>query len=200
MNLYSEGITIPMINNIPGSPLINRRLSLRQGDRPSGIWFCYGIDPLISYLEKRLKGILIHSLPVAGPSQLGSPSPLPPAEQRYKVLGYLHDLKPAITTMNEFSLVDRACRLFENSSGCRLHRDPASNKCKMLALGRWKGTLEQKDIPLPYLKLTDHLDFLGVRLFANYNATRRENGEILKKKIEGQSWKLESREIHGSHI
>ena len=78
--------------------------------------------------------------------------------------------------MSEFSLVDKACRLFENASGC-------SKMCKMLALGRWKGTLEQEDIPLPYLKLTDHLDYLGVRLFANYSATRRENGEILKKKV-----------------
>ena len=30
----------------------------------------------------------------------------------------------------------------------------------MLALGRWKGTLVQEDIPLPYLKLTANLDYL----------------------------------------
>ena len=65
MNLYSDGITIPIINNIPGRRISNRRLSLRQGDRPSGIWFCYGIDPLLVYLEKRLTGIIVHSLPVA---------------------------------------------------------------------------------------------------------------------------------------
>ena len=41
-NLYSEGITIPAINNILGASLLNKRLSLRQGDRPSGVWFCYG--------------------------------------------------------------------------------------------------------------------------------------------------------------
>ena len=93
--------------------------------------------------------------------------------------------------MAEFSLVDKACELFEKSSGCRLHRDPASNKCKVLALGRWKGTLQQEDIPLPYLKLTDHLDYLGCILYANYCATRRENGEILKKKVKDLigSWK-----------
>ena len=85
--------------------------------------------------------------------------------------------------MADFSLVDRACELFEKSSGHRLHRNPASNKCKVLALGRWKGTLQQEDIPLPYLKLTDHLDFLGCKLYANYSASRRENGEILKKKV-----------------
>ena len=61
--------------------------------------------------------------------------------------------------MADFTLVDKACKLFENSSGCRLHRDPASNKCKVMPLGRWIGTLEQENIPLPYLKLTDHLDY-----------------------------------------
>ena len=63
-NIYSDGITVPVINNIPGKAINNKRLSLRQGDRPSGVWFCYGIDPLLTYLEKRLQGILIYSLPV----------------------------------------------------------------------------------------------------------------------------------------
>ena len=183
LNLYREGFTIPMVNNTLGPRLSNIRLSLRQGDRPSGIWFCYGIDPLLTYLEDRLAGIVIHSLPVSGPAQLGQPAILQPKELRYKVQGYLDDCKPAITTMSEFSLVDKACELFEKSSGCRLHRNPASNKCKVLPLGRWKGTLQQEDIPLPYLKVTDHLDFLGCKLYANYCATRRENGEILKKKV-----------------
>ena len=99
------------------------------------------------------------------------------------MLGYLDDCKPAITTMEEFLLVDRACKLFEYSSGCKLHRDPAPNKCKFLALGRLKGILEKDDIPVPYLKLTYLLDFLGCKLFANYGATRRENGELLKSKV-----------------
>ena len=149
MNIYSGGITIPMVNNILGDKLSNRRLSLRQGDRPSGIWFCYGIDPLLAYLERRLEGILIHTLPVSGPVPHGQHGHLPAMELRYKVQGYLDDCKPAITSMAEFALVDNACSLFERSSGCKLHRDPASNKCKMLALGRWKGTLQQEDIPLP---------------------------------------------------
>ena len=121
MNLYRDGVTIPMINNIPGRRLINKRLSLRQGDRTSGYWFCYGIDPLLAYLNKRLQGILIHTLPVAGPAQHGHPCPLPPIEQRYKVQGYLDDCKPAITSMAEIELVDRACRLFEMASGCIIH-------------------------------------------------------------------------------
>ena len=106
-------------------------------------------------------------------------------------MGYLDDLKLAITYMSKFSLVESVCRMCEDSSGCKLHRDSASNKCKMMALGRWKGKLGQEEIPLPYLKLTDQFDFLGVRLFANYNATRRENGQILKKRVKDRigSWK-----------
>ena len=84
-NLYAEGITVPVINNVLGTHLQNRRLSLRQGDRPSGIWFCYGIDPFLVYLEKRLQGILVHSLPVLGPVQSDQLSPLQPLETRYKV-------------------------------------------------------------------------------------------------------------------
>ena len=190
-NLCSDGVTIPVIHNMLGISLANLRLSLRQGDRPSGIWFCYGIDPLLVYLERRLQVILMHSLPVYGPAFTGQPSPLPPIETRYKVLGYLDDCKPAITTMFEFLLVDKAYCLFENSSGCKLHRNPVSNKCKILTLSRWKCTLEQEDIPLSYLKITDHLDFLGVKLYATYSNTRRENGEILKKRIRDKigSWK-----------
>ena len=190
-SIYREGITIPVINNVPGKAIINKRLSLRQGDRPSGVWFCYGIDPLLVYLEKRLLGILIHSLPVHGPVLQGQAVPLPPLETRYKVQGYLDDCKPAITSMAEFPLVDTACCLFEKSSGCKLHRNPATHKCKVMVLGRWKGALQQEDIPLPYLKLTDHLVYLGCKLYADYSSTRRENGELMKKKVRDQigSWK-----------
>ena len=190
-NIYSDGITVPVVNNIPGKAILNKRLSLRQGDRPSGIWFCYGIDPLLVYLERRLQGILIHSIPFQGPLQQGHTGALPPQETRYRVQGYLDDCKPAITSMAEFQLVDRACRIFERSSGCRLHRNPDTNKCKILALGRWKGTLQQEDIPLPHLKLTDHLDYLGVQLYADYSKTRKANGEALQNKVKDKinSWK-----------
>ena len=73
-NIYDGGITIPVVNNEQGRPISNKRLSLRQGDRPSGNWFCYGIDPLLVYLEKRLEGILIYSTPISGPSNVGQPT------------------------------------------------------------------------------------------------------------------------------
>ena len=65
--------------------------------------FIYGIDPLLIYLENRFQGILILSTP----SNFLAP-PLCPFEERYKVIGYADDVKPAITTMEEFKLVDKA--------------------------------------------------------------------------------------------
>ena len=190
-NVYNGGITLPVINNVIGKPIRNKRLSLRQGDRPSGVWFCFGIDPLLLYLQKYLKGILVHSTPVMGPSGLGLEYPLPPLETRYKVIGYLDDCKPAITSMEEFLLLDKACTMFEQSSGCKMHRDPATQKCKFLPLGKWKRILKQEDIPLPYLQLTDSLDYLGCKLFSSYHATKNENGIMLVKKINDLigSWK-----------
>ena len=152
----SDSSTVVMVNNIPGKVVSNIRQTLRQGDLPSMHFFSYGIDPLLVYLEERLQGILIASLPVQGPAGVGQHG-LQPIEQRYKLIGYADDVKPAITSMQEFSLVDMAMTLFEKASGCRLHRDPASKKCKFLPLARWRGTLQQEDIPCPYMSLSDHL-------------------------------------------
>ena len=141
IRLYSGGITIPVVNNILGKPIKISSRTLRQGDCPSSNWFCYGIDPMLDYLEERLDGITIYSLPILRPSLPNDPYPLPAATMKYKVTGYCDDCKPAVTNMNEFRIIDRAASLFEASSRCRLHRDPASNKCKFLPLGHWKGTL-----------------------------------------------------------
>ena len=110
-NLYRDNLSVVVVNNVEGRSVKNLRLSLRQGDIPSMHFFSYGIDPLLNYLEKRLAGIVITSLPSSGPVQQGHP-PLPAVEERYKVIGYADDVKPAITCMAEFSLVDRAMKLF----------------------------------------------------------------------------------------
>ena len=153
-NLYSSSTTIVMVNNIPGKAVDNIRQSLRQGDLPSMHFFSFGIDPLLVFLEKRLKGILITALPVLGPVQEGHQQLLP-LEERYKLIGYADDVKRAITTMHEFSVVDMAMGLFEKASGCQLHRDPASKKCKFLPLARWRGTLQQ-EVVLSWKNLMHH--------------------------------------------
>ena len=85
--------------------------------------------------------------------------------------------------LSEFNLVDRGISLFEAASGCVLHRNPASAKVKFFPLGRWKGTLQQEDIPVNYIALSDHLDMIGVGLLATATKTRKVNGDILVDKI-----------------
>ena len=181
-NIYEKNITQVVVNNIPGKSFINNRWSMRQGDLPSVYWFSYGIDPLLSFLEKRLQGICIYSTPVFGPPPLGMQS-LPQLEERYKLFSYVDDVKPAITSMEEFLAVDRASLLFKNAPGCELHRDPNSGKVKFLPLGRWRGSLQQEDIPVRYIVLSEHLDMLGVVLKASFIQTRKTNCDDLIEKF-----------------
>jgi hypothetical protein len=104
-------------------------------------------------------------------------------EEKYKVIGYANDMKPAITNMEEFHLVDYASALFENSSGCKLHRDPSAGKCKFLPLGRWQKSLTQEDIPA-FIKLSDHLDMVGVELRSTHTQTRKANGDMVQDRVQ----------------
>ena len=107
------------------------------------------------------------------------------------MIGFADDVKPAITSMDEFHLVDKAMALFESASGCKLHRDPASKKCKFLPLAKWRLTLRQEDIPCKYMTISDHLDMLGVELKATWSQTRKANGDIVQTRVSSTSkqWK-----------
>ena len=61
-----------------------------------------------------------------------------------------------------------------------MHRTAASQKCKFLALGKWKDELTRAMIPHAFFSLSDHLDFLGVQLKSTYSSTRKANGDILQ--------------------
>ena len=172
-NLYNNHLTVVVINNIHGKCFPNKRLSIRQGDRPSSLLFCFGLDPHLDWLERRLTGIPIYN-------DLFSPSP----PEVYKLIAYVDDVKPSITSMSEFTTVDNGSALFEAASGCHLHRDPSSGKVKFLRLGRWKGTLTEEDLPVDYIVLSDHLDMVGVKLMASYQQTRKVNGDDLQKKVQ----------------
>ena len=189
-NLYSNNFSVIVVNNIHGAAVKNLRLTLRQGDIPSMELFCFGIDPLLHRLERLLQGILIAAVPVQGPPLQGMP-PLPKLEQRYKLIGYADDNKPAITSMEEFKTVDDSLALFEKASGCKLHRDPLNKKCKFLPLGKWRTTLKQSDIPCDYMTLSDHLDMVGVTLMASWVQTRKANGDLLQTKVKNtiNPWK-----------
>ena len=189
-NLYSKNFTIVVVNNVPGRKFENKRWSIRQGDRPSSILFCHGIDPHLLWLSNRLKGIDIYSRPVPGPVLHGDPFPLTLSET-YKVIGYIDDVEPAITSLSEFSLVDAGSSLFEKASGCILHRNPLSGKVKFLPLGGWRSTLKQSALPVNYIVISEHLDMVGVELRATITQTRKCNGEKLVQSIENitGAWK-----------
>ena len=53
-------------------------------------------------------------------------------------MAHVDDVKPGITSLEEFSLVDRGPCLFEAASWCILNRYPKSRKAKFLAIGGWK--------------------------------------------------------------
>ena len=148
------------------------------------LFFTYGIDPLITFLIRRLSGILITSLPILGPSPEHA-GPLKPLEECYKVTSYTDDLKLAVTSIEEILLVNKASAMFEAASGCILHRDPTSGKCKLLPLGKWRSTLKQNHLPTScnYMILSDHLDMLGVELHSTWSQSRKANGDIVKKNI-----------------
>ena len=189
-NIYQNCVTIPVVNNVRGRSIQNRRENLRQGCPGSMGWFSVAIDPLLVYLIRTLTGIPICSLPTIGPS-LADGTPPPPVTEVYKVYGYADDVKPGVTTMSEFALVDKAAKLFELSSGCALHRDPVTGKCKVLPLGRWRRSLQQEDISFPYMKICDTLSMVGVELTASWQTSRKLNNDDLQKKVQScmGSWK-----------
>ena len=173
-SMYKDHWTVVVINNIHGSCFPNNRWSIRQGDRPSSILFCYGLDPHLDWLEARLRGIPIYK-------NLTSEEATP---EVYKLIAYVDDVKPSITCMNDFIIVDQGSSLFEAASGCKLHRDPSSGKVKFLPLGRWKGTLTREDLPVKYIVMSEHLDMVGVKLTASFMKTRKLNREGLLAKVQ----------------
>ena len=182
LNLYNNNMTVVVVNNIQGGCYLNNRWSIRQGDRPSSILFCFGLDPLLDWLEARLRGIPIYT------SNFFSPAS---STEVYKLIAYVDDVKPSVTSMQEFNLIDKGSALFEAASGCMLHRDPSSGKVKFLPLGRWKGTLEKEDIPVKYIALAEHLDMVGVKLKPSFIQSRKLNCDEVQEKVNKvvSSWK-----------
>ena len=67
-NLYTNNFSRVVVNGISGRNIENKHLLIRQGDKNAMELFSYGIDPIIDYLEKRLEGITIYSMPRIGPA------------------------------------------------------------------------------------------------------------------------------------
>ena len=100
--LYADEITVPVINSSPRPAILDKRGALRQGGVGSMEWFSVGIDPLLIFLDQNLSGIPIVSLAVLGPPVENEEYPLPKLQERFKLMAYCDDVKPAITNINEF--------------------------------------------------------------------------------------------------
>ena len=71
LNLYSIKLTVVVFNNVQGSCFPNTRWSISQGGRPSWILFCYGLDPHLDWLEKKLRGIPLYTSNFFSPIKTG---------------------------------------------------------------------------------------------------------------------------------
>ena len=76
------------------------------------------------------------------------------------------------------------CDKLEGEYGIKLHKNPDDRKIKLLPLGKWRRNIKQEDVPYNFIKLSEYLDCVGVMLYANYNETRKVNGEALVEKVQ----------------
>ena len=182
-NIYEKNpsFVVNIINNQRQPAIQNKRKSIYQGDRTSTTLYNYSIDPLLTYLQKKLKGIVYYKMDTAGPHHplFGKPAPV---SAKLQMLGFVDDLKAIVSTKDEFLMLDKALSLFEKASGSRLHRDPTTKKCEILPLGKW-SRWTQADSPLPYMSIVDQLNFLGVYLTRSPTKTRTANGDSLVARI-----------------
>ena len=103
--------------------------------------------------------------------------------ETFKVIGYIDDVKPVVTSLEEITLIDEGSSIFEAASGCKLHRNPLSRKIKLLPLGKWKNALRLADLPVNYIGISNHSDMMGVILKSSYTLSKQENGESLVERI-----------------
>ena len=86
-------------------------------------------------------------------------------------------------SLKELHIIVKGCNILENAGGVKLHKDPNGDKVKLLPLSVWKKTLTQNEIPYEYIKLSQHLDFIGLEIRDTYTKTRIANSNQIKDKI-----------------
>ena len=144
--------------------------------------FVVGVNPLLQLLDKKLRGIDMYKSATQGPVNQDGVA-IPPLVQTGKVIGFVDDACPIVTSEKEFYTVDACLKKFELASGCKFHRNPVTQKCKITLFGPWKRKFSQNNIPLTFLQVTDHLEILGVKLFESWRATQKENGIKVVNKV-----------------
>ena len=83
--------------------ILDLRKTLRQGGSGSMQIFNIGVNPLIQQLERNLQGLTLYSLPVSGPVLVHEFN-LTPLKKTTSIIGYVDDLNPVITKVEEFTV------------------------------------------------------------------------------------------------
>ena len=177
-NVYSNGLATLVLNGKSSKLLQDLRECLRQGGCGSMGIFITGVNPLIQLLDHKLVGVTLYEAPILGPV-LEDENPIPCIKKNEKLVDYVDDVVPFITKKEEFFILDECLKVFEEASGCKFHRDPNSQKCKVMPIGPWKKWLTQENVPLPFLKVSDHLEILGAKFYESWSKTRNNIGENL---------------------
>ena len=124
-NVYGNALALSVVNGKRSKIIKDLRETLRQGGSGSMQMFNVGVNPLIQQLETNLKGVTLYSLPVFGPVE-EMEERISPVEKKTSIIGYVDDLNPVITKVEEFEIYNSYLILCERISGCKFHRDPAS--------------------------------------------------------------------------
>jgi len=106
-NIYSEAMAMSYINGSMSKLIMDLSGNLRQGGCGSMEIFAVGVNPLLQLLEDKLKGVTIYSTPVQGPVQENEEE-LKPLEKVVKVVGFVDDACPVVTSEEEIPLLINA--------------------------------------------------------------------------------------------
>ena len=123
-NVYGSALALSVVNGQRSKLIRDLRETLRQGGSGSMQIFNIGVNPLIQQLENQLQGVTLYSLPVFGPIEEHEEE-MVPVVKKTCIIGYVDDLNPVITKVEEFDICHSYLILFERASGCKFHRDPS---------------------------------------------------------------------------
>lgn len=166
--LYSETFSMLKINGCLTRPFAVTR-GIRQGCPLSGLLYSIAIEPLLSYLRKRLHGFCIPGFPE-----------IPPV----KLTAYADDITVFIRNIDDMAALTSSLKTFQKATSARINWD----KCTSLLLGEWRN-MDPPQIPQQCEWIKDGFKVLGVYLGSD--TYMKKNWEGLVDKIVGklQKWR-----------
>ena len=127
-------------------------VSLRQGDPLALCLYLINQEPLLNYINRKVKGVTMASL-------------------TQKEEGYVDDISVLSTDLNDLEHLNQAFLKFESMSGTVLNR---SHKSKIMGLGRWK---DKEDWPLLWLRTEPSLKVFGIQFTPTTKGTIHQSWE-----------------------